>query len=355
MTVCSHVKVFFFLFLSLLLLGCCPAQGMSDNPTPPQKNEVAAAPVPEATAATATASVDAPAAPAANLDSQRAPRGAGKKAAKAPKTAAEIDLDFRKELISGVATVLEGDFCPQKMVLVVRTDLPMSTGKKLAQASHAAVGAVTRAMGLDSDDEGDDSVYGTGARGEGECSDDDFPERLMESDGDEDEDEDSASKGEGEGKCKADDSNNKDAAAAASAGTGAADATCPAAAAAAGPGAKPAATGDAKPEAETKPAEPPLSAADAALRDSLAGRLTAEDRKMFVDHWRRTGAKKIAVKGQWADVLKAAKQAKKWGVTYYLVYDAGHTQLDPGTATVLAVGPAPEKIVNLLTGHLGLF
>ena len=38
-----------------------------------------------------------------------------------------------------------------------------------------------------------------------------------------------------------------------------------------------------------------------------------------------------------------------------LVRDAGHTQLEPGTVTAVAVGPADDDRVDDITGHLSLY
>jgi PTH2 family peptidyl-tRNA hydrolase len=40
---------------------------------------------------------------------------------------------------------------------------------------------------------------------------------------------------------------------------------------------------------------------------------------------------------------------------HYLVRDAGRTQIAAGSCTVLAIGPAPESIINQITGSLALF
>ena len=47
------------------------------------------------------------------------------------------------------------------------------------------------------------------------------------------------------------------------------------------------------------------------------------------------------------------QRAKKAGLTTYLVADAGHTQLVPGTITVLGIGPDDADKIDLITGRDG--
>lgn len=47
-------------------------------------------------------------------------------------------------------------------------------------------------------------------------------------------------------------------------------------------------------------------------------------------------------------------KAEAQGLITYLVADAGHTQVEAGTETVLAIGPAHEDAINAITGHLKL-
>ena len=42
------------------------------------------------------------------------------------------------------------------------------------------------------------------------------------------------------------------------------------------------------------------------------------------------------------------------GLVNYQVMDAGRTQVAPGSKTVLAIGPAPVKAIDEITGHLKL-
>ncbi|MFB6207050.1 MAG: peptidyl-tRNA hydrolase Pth2 [Haloglomus sp.] len=72
--------------------------------------------------------------------------------------------------------------------------------------------------------------------------------------------------------------------------------------------------------------------------------------------WKSGGQKKIVLKGESESQLQGlADRARREGLPYALVRDAGHTQLDPGTLTALAVGPGPENIVDKVTGDLSLF
>ena len=47
--------------------------------------------------------------------------------------------------------------------------------------------------------------------------------------------------------------------------------------------------------------------------------------------------------------------ARSQNLPFYLVHDAGRTEVNPGTATVLAVGPMQSDIVDKVTGELSLY
>lgn len=47
-------------------------------------------------------------------------------------------------------------------------------------------------------------------------------------------------------------------------------------------------------------------------------------------------------------------RARGLGLTAEVIQDAGRTQIDPGSLTVLGVGPAPKSVVDKVTGHLKL-
>lgn len=46
--------------------------------------------------------------------------------------------------------------------------------------------------------------------------------------------------------------------------------------------------------------------------------------------------------------------AHSLGVTAEVIADAGRTQIEAGSLTVLGVGPAPKSVVDKVTGHLKL-
>jgi len=72
--------------------------------------------------------------------------------------------------------------------------------------------------------------------------------------------------------------------------------------------------------------------------------------------WQGEGQKKVVLKGDSESQLFAlADKAETEGLPYAVVRDAGHTQLEPGTVTALAVGPARDELVDRVTGDLSLY
>ncbi|KAL7624393.1 hypothetical protein AAE478_005957 [Parahypoxylon ruwenzoriense] len=71
--------------------------------------------------------------------------------------------------------------------------------------------------------------------------------------------------------------------------------------------------------------------------------------------WERRGQAKIAVQVKSeAELLELYGRARSLSVPADVVVDAGRTQIDPGSVTVLGVGPAPKSVVDKVTGHLKL-
>lgn len=72
--------------------------------------------------------------------------------------------------------------------------------------------------------------------------------------------------------------------------------------------------------------------------------------------WKGSGQKKIVLEAASESQLQElAESARIEGLPYALVTDAGHTQLEPGTVTALAVGPAADTAVDAVTGDLSLY
>ena len=75
----------------------------------------------------------------------------------------------------------------------------------------------------------------------------------------------------------------------------------------------------------------------------------------IVEKWETEGSKKVVLK---VDDLRGFKQIesriKKVGIPYFLVKDAGLTQLKAGTVTALGIGPVKENEIDKITGKLKL-
>merc|ERR1712086_1160324 len=65
------------------------------------------------------------------------------------------------------------------------------------------------------------------------------------------------------------------------------------------------------------------------------------------------GQMKITVKCPTVEeLLSLEQQCISAGLVTSLIRDAGHTEIDPGSRTVLAVGPAPARVLDHITRHL---
>lgn len=84
---------------------------------------------------------------------------------------------------------------------------------------------------------------------------------------------------------------------------------------------------------------------------SEAARISYHD--WWMEWW--DSQEKVVVKVSSYDDLEIIRQeAARAGLPYYMVRDAGHTQLAPGTATCVSVGPAPQHLIDQITGGLSL-
>ncbi|WP_181685548.1 peptidyl-tRNA hydrolase Pth2 [Halorhabdus salina] len=72
--------------------------------------------------------------------------------------------------------------------------------------------------------------------------------------------------------------------------------------------------------------------------------------------WKGEGQKKIVLQADGeSQLFELADVAECEGIAHAIVRDAGHTELEPGTVSALAVGPAREDIVDRVTGDLSLY
>lgn len=72
--------------------------------------------------------------------------------------------------------------------------------------------------------------------------------------------------------------------------------------------------------------------------------------------WEYCGQPKVVVKAPDEETLiELLTHAKMLGLTVSLIQDAGRTQIEPGSRTVLGIGPGPADLIDKVTGHLKLY
>ncbi len=72
-------------------------------------------------------------------------------------------------------------------------------------------------------------------------------------------------------------------------------------------------------------------------------------------NWKNTGQKKVVLKIQSMDQLKEVViKLESSKIPYFIVNDAGLTQLTPGTTTAVGIGPVLSKEIDKVTGELKL-
>ncbi|MFX0181257.1 MAG: peptidyl-tRNA hydrolase Pth2 [Candidatus Hodarchaeota archaeon] len=86
-----------------------------------------------------------------------------------------------------------------------------------------------------------------------------------------------------------------------------------------------------------------------------AADLVRRKNKSVWKHWINSGQKKVVLKIDDLIYLNhILNKLDKKEIPYFLVKDAGLTQLPPGTTTALGIGPARSKDIDDITGDLKL-
>ena len=72
------------------------------------------------------------------------------------------------------------------------------------------------------------------------------------------------------------------------------------------------------------------------------------------NEWLESGQKKVVLKAEREELLKAYRKAKRRGMNPVLIHDAGLTQLKKGELTAMGVGPYEERLLDEIFGGFKL-
>jgi len=80
-----------------------------------------------------------------------------------------------------------------------------------------------------------------------------------------------------------------------------------------------------------------------------------KDKPDYFSRWYNEGQRKIVVKVEGVDELRELfEEARAEGLISILITDAGMTEIPPNTTTCLGIGPAPNNLLDKVTGKLPL-
>ena len=86
-----------------------------------------------------------------------------------------------------------------------------------------------------------------------------------------------------------------------------------------------------------------------------ASNIVRAQNKAVWKNWMNSGQKKVVLKiNSIEKLMELVRQIEKSKIPYFLVRDAGLTQLPPGTATALGIGPVISNDIDKITGELKL-
>lgn len=77
--------------------------------------------------------------------------------------------------------------------------------------------------------------------------------------------------------------------------------------------------------------------------------------RSVVSSWKSEGQKKVVLRVAGVqDLFRLREDADRAGIPSAIVADAGLTEIPPGTITALGLGPAPNRLIDKVTGKLSL-
>ena len=82
---------------------------------------------------------------------------------------------------------------------------------------------------------------------------------------------------------------------------------------------------------------------------------TKKNKSKWFKKWMTEGGKKAVVKVESDEAfIPLKKKADHLDIFSVIITDAGHTEIPAGTKTVLGIGPAPNNLIDKITGDLPL-
>jgi PTH2 family peptidyl-tRNA hydrolase len=80
-----------------------------------------------------------------------------------------------------------------------------------------------------------------------------------------------------------------------------------------------------------------------------------ESEDKIVKAWRDQGQKKVVLKvADEKELFKYRREAQQVGLVHAVISDAGHTVVEPGTITCMAIGPDEDEKIDFIVGKLKL-